>query len=481
MRQNILQQLRVGKAGPPLTLLAIILLSGYYQILAQSPDFISGVDISSLPQIEAGNGQYTENGSAVDPLQVFGDNGVNYVRLRLWHTPVAGATGLDATLAMAQRLATHNMGFLLDFHYSDTWADPANQTLPSAWQNISFDVLSDSVYQYTFDVISALRQQNTPPQIVQLGNEISCGFLWDDGRICDPFNTPQQWSQLATLLDAGAQAVRDAASPDDSIRIMIHSDRGGDNTGSRWFFDNLNSEDFYFDIIGLSYYPWWHGELQTMLDNAADLTQRYDKDVIIVETAYPWTLDWYDNQHNIVGDSAQLHSNYPASVDGQTAFLYDLMSGIREIPGQRGIGLFYWAPEWIPSPGFGSPWENLALFDFNGEALSTLTVFDSAVTSIAARNDKTGGFQLEHNFPNPFNPSTTIAYRLPLATEIELTIFDLTGRPVRQLYQGIQGAGRHTVQWDGLNQESESVASGIYMLVLKAENLLLTRKMILLR
>ncbi len=448
---------------------------------AQSSGFINGVDISSLPQIEAGNGIYTMNGIENDLLAILQESGVNYVRLRIWHTPLNGATGLSETLAMAQRLAEHNMGFLLDFHYSDTWADPAHQTKPQLWQGISFEALADSVYQYTFDVIQALVLQNTAPDMVQLGNEISCGLLWDDGRVCAQLNTAEQWQQLATLLDAGSRAVHDAKGPTDSIRVMIHSDRGGDNAGSRWFFGNLLSEDFDFDIIGLSYYPWWHGEPQTMLDNATDLAQRYDKDVIIVETAYPWTLAWNDDTHNIIGNSSQLLDAYPASVDGQGAFLRDIIEGVQEIPAQRGIGIFYWAPEWIAAPNFGSPWENLALFDFDGEALASLAAFDSTVSDLSASGPTASGFKLYQNYPNPFNPATTIHYELPTAAKIRLSVYDLHGRQILLLFDGLQPAGQHRIYWQGQDEQEREVASGIYMIALRTERYSLVRKMILLR
>ncbi|MFH1312483.1 MAG: glycosyl hydrolase 53 family protein [Candidatus Eisenbacteria bacterium] len=334
--------------------------------LQQGPGFIKGADVSFLDQIEDSGGVFTEDGVAGDVLEILKDHGFNYIRLRIWHTPSDRYCNLDRTLAMAARINDLGLGFLLDLHYSDTWADPGRQTKPAAWTGVSFDDLKDSVYHYTRHVIAALDSQNTLPDMVQIGNEVICGMLWDDGRVCGPFDTPDQWVKFARLVSEGIRGVRDGMGPGDSIRIMIHIDRGGDSAGSQWFFDNLLAHGVYFDVIGLSYYPWWHGTMDDLRANLEMLAERYDKDIIIAETAYPWTLDWFDNTHNIVGLSEQLHPGYPASVEGQRQFLIDLIGVIDTTPGNRGRGLFYWSPEYISAPALGSPWENVTLFDFNG-------------------------------------------------------------------------------------------------------------------
>ena len=159
---------------------------------------------------------------------------------------------------------------------------------------------------------------------------------------------------------------------------MIHIDRGGDVGGATWFFDRLAAQGVDFDVIGLSYYPWWHGTLDDVDATVDSLARRYGKDIIIVETAYPWTLDWHDDTHNLVGLPEQLLPGYPATVDGQRAFLADLIDIVAAAPGGRGRGLFYWAPECISVQGMGSPWENLALFDFNGDLLPSVSAFEPA-------------------------------------------------------------------------------------------------------
>jgi len=337
--------------------------------------FVKGADVSFIPQIEDLGGVYQENGVPEDPLIILKRHGINYIRLKLWHSPTDGYNNLKNILMMAKRIKANEMKLLLNFHYSDTWADPGKQYKPAAWDGLDFDVLKDSVYTYTKTVIQALNAQQTLPDMVQIGNEITPGMLWNDGRVGGAYNTSQQWSNLGELINSAIQGIRESCDAGDSVRIMIHIDRGGDNGGCRWYFDNLLDEGVEFDVIGLSFYPWWHGTLDDVQSNLNDLATRYGKDIIIVETAYPWTLQWFDSHGNIVGSSDQLHSGYPATVDGQAAFLRDLIKIVRNVPNQKGLGLFYWAPEYISVEPIGSPWENNALFDFYGNVLSSIDVF----------------------------------------------------------------------------------------------------------
>jgi len=347
-------------------------------------EFIKGADVSFLEQVEDGGGIYTEGGEPRDALDIFRDHGFNFIRLRIWLDPAGGYCDLGSTLLMAARAREKGLGLLVDFHYSDTWADPGRQKKPAAWSGVGGEALADSVREYTRSVIEALGAQGTMPDMVQIGNEIICGMLWDDGRVCDSFDSEEQWEAFGTLVSAGIRGVRDATAPEDSVRIMIHIDRGGDNSAGRWFFDHLIAEGVDFDIIGQSFYPWWHGTLDDLEANLADLSYRYGKDIVIAETAYPWTLDWHDNTHNMVGLPEHLLPGYPATVAGQRAFLADLMDIVADVPGSLGLGVFYWAPEWIAAPSFGSVWENVTVFDFSGEVLGSIDVFDSACAGSGA-------------------------------------------------------------------------------------------------
>ena len=413
-----------------------------------------GADISSLPKIEDHGGVYTDGGEPGDLFAILADHGMNAIRLRLWHTPAEGYCDLDDTLAMAQRAHAAGMDLLLDFHYSDTWADPGHQTKPAAWAAFPFVALVDSVRIRTRDVLLALRAQGTPPTIVQLGNEITPGLLWDDGRVGGAFNTPEQWAQLAQLLSAAREGVTEAFAPHPGPQIMIHSDRGGDNGGCRWFFGNLINQGVDFDLIGLSYYPWWHGSLEDLEANLDDLAVRYGKDLVVVETAYPWTLGWFDDTHNMVGLPEHLLPGYPDTPAGQRAFLETVFAMVADVPDGRGRGVFYWAPEWITTPTFGSAWENVALFDETGEVLPGLEAFLPA-TSVGAA--ATTGLSLHHVARDTVG-GLVFALAASAPRWAALQVYDARGRLVGEIWEGRLVPEACEVVW-----RPERFASGAYL------------------
>jgi arabinogalactan endo-1,4-beta-galactosidase len=473
----------IRKIMPVLKLIIITLLFNSYLFAVTKTDsveFIKGADISFLAQIEDLGGVYNDNATPQDALQIFKDHDFNYFRLKLWHTPAENYNNLEKVLYMAKRIKEKNLKLLLNFHYSDTWADPAHQTKPKAWNGLSFEVLKDSVYQYTKKVIGALCAQQTIPDMVQLGNEITPGMLWNDGRVGGNYNN---WKQLGELIQSGIRGVRESCAAGDSVRIMIHIDRGGDNGGSRWFFDNLNKQNVPFDVIGLSFYPWWHGILNQLKSNLNDLATRYGKDLVVVETAYPWTLQWFDSRNNIVGDAGKLHAGYPASIAGQTQFLKDLISIIRNVKNEKGLGLFYWEPEYISVQPIGSPWENLALFDFNGNALTSMDAFLEQPAEVMPRQgmNRLLPTQLQQNYPNPFNDQTRIEYTLDNFNFVTLKIYDLQGKLVATLVECEQLAGNYSVPWQARQQDGTDVASGIYLIQLKTGLGIETRKTLFLK
>ncbi len=340
---------------------------------------IRGVDISSLPQVEDKGGVfYNTDGEAQDIFQILADHGVNYVRLKLWHTPANGYNNLEKVKGMATRIERAGMDFLLDFHYSDTWADPKKQYKPLAWWDYDDVQLETAVYEYTKEAITALREQGTEPDIVQIGNEIPGGLLWDQGKLD---GSDDQFMRLAGLLKAGIAGVKDAGC---DAKIMLHLDKGGDNDLYRWWFDNIIAEGVEFDIIGLSFYGYWHGDLSDLSANLADLAQRYSKELVVVETAYAYTLANQDGYGNIIGREDQLIDGYPATVEGQSAWLRDLMQVVKDAPGDLAKGVFYWEPAWLglkgcgwnpADPQSGNAWENQALFDYDGHVLPSLAMF----------------------------------------------------------------------------------------------------------
>lgn len=336
--------------------------------------FYRGADLSFVDEIEREGGAYYDGDRPGDVLDIVQASGVNSIRLRIWNEPAGGYCNLERTLAMARRIKERGLHLLLDFHYSDKWADPANQWKPRAWEGLDYDALRDAVGLYTADVLHALRDAGALPDMVQIGNEITPGMLWDDGRVDGEHDTDGQWKRFAGLVKSGIDAAR---SVDPAIEIMIHIDRGGDNASSVKFFDRFREQGVEFDTIGLSYYPWWHGTLDDLRANLADLALRYGKPIIVVETAYPWTLNGPEGSPLIVRQEEQLHAGYPATVEGQSRYLADFAAVIRETPGGLGAGYHYWEPCWIPSKpewsvGHANNWANLTLFDFAGRKLASL-------------------------------------------------------------------------------------------------------------
>ncbi len=251
------------------------------QAKSRPVDKMIGADISFLPQLEARGIKFKEDGVEKDAIELLRDHGFNYVRLRIFHNPGLengyapgeGFCDLEHTKAMARRVKAAGMKLLLDFHYSDYWADPGKQYKPKAWEGLDFEALKKALYDYTYDVIRQLREQGTSPDMVQVGNEINHGIVWPEGNV-------NHLDSLAQLLNAGTAAVK-AADPD--IAMMLHVALGGQNDESVFFIDNMIKRGVHFDVIGESYYPKWHGTLDDLRDNLNDLVRRYDKDVIVVE------------------------------------------------------------------------------------------------------------------------------------------------------------------------------------------------------
>jgi arabinogalactan endo-1,4-beta-galactosidase len=244
------------------------------------PARIMGADISFLPQLEAEGRKFYINGMPKDAIKILKETGFNYIRLRLFNNPRAdsgyskkGYCDIAQTKEMALRIKAAKMGFLLDFHYSDTWADPAKQFKPAAWKTLSFLQMQDSIRVFTRNSLLALKKQGTLPQMVQVGNEINHGMLWPDGNI-------KNLDTLAAFLKAGIKGVKDV---DQSIRVMLHIACGGQTKESEFFVDNMLKRGVTFDILGQSYYPEWHGTPDSLRNNLTLLTKKYKQDVIVVE------------------------------------------------------------------------------------------------------------------------------------------------------------------------------------------------------
>jgi arabinogalactan endo-1,4-beta-galactosidase len=321
---------------------------------ARASEYAIGADLSFLKQAEDGGTVFKDNGEGKPALQIFKDHGYNWIRLRLFHTPTQLPNSLPYTIALAQSAKKLGYKFLLNYHYSDTWADPGKQFIPKAWEGKSHGELVRAVYEYTRDTIAAFREAGVLPDMVQVGNEITNGMLWPDGRL------PQNWDNFAELVKAGISGVEAGKGESPRPRIMIHIDKGGDKVATKVFFDKLNTYNVQYDVIGQSYYPWWHGTLLDLRDNMYFMATEYQKDIILVEVAYNYRPAEYKGKL----------APYPETPEGQREFLDSVNQVILNTPHHRGMGVFWWEP--AVAGGRGSR----VMFDAGSNALPVMTVFD---------------------------------------------------------------------------------------------------------
>jgi len=331
-----------------------LLLWAISSAFGYSQDYAVGADVSFLRQAVQEGAVFKEKGVAAPALEILKRHGYNWVRLRLFHTPSELPNNIEYTIALAKDARKLGFKFLLDYHYADGWADPGKQPIPAAWQDKSQAELVKAVFEYTRDTIMAFRDAGVLPDMVQIGNEISNGMLWPDGKV------PQNWDQFAELVYAGINGVDAGRGNGRRPKIMIHIDKGGDRKATKWFFDKLNSYDIPYDTIGQSYYPWWQGSLSDLRRNLKFMANEYHKDIIVVEAAYNWRP----------GNYLDKPAPFPESPDGQRAFLEAVDRAVRETPGRHGKGVFWWEPAVkgeLAIRGF---------FDDTGNALPVVTAFD---------------------------------------------------------------------------------------------------------
>lgn len=317
-------------------------------VVVPPTSFFKGADVSWLAQMEAsGYIFYDENGAAADCLDLLMARGINAVRLRVFvhpsNHPTNGHCSPQETATMAARAKAKGLDVMIDFHYSDTWADPGHQAKPSTWANVPFAALKDSVYAHTYQTLALIKAQGVTPKWVQIGNEIPSGMLWPEGHT----NNPQQ---LAQLINAGNQAVKDL---DTSIQTIVHIDQGNDNARFRWFYDLLAQNGANFDIIGASYYPYWLGSDYTVTisdlgNNLNDMVTRYNKPVMVVEVGG----DYWQTQNS-------------------KDLLIATIGAVKDVPNKMGLGVFYWEPEGA------KPWSGYQLncWQDNGRPSPALDAF----------------------------------------------------------------------------------------------------------
>ncbi len=360
--------------------------------------YYKGMDVSTLIEVEKMGGRFYDHGVEKDALDILQSYGVNALRLRLWNDPYsedgrpygAGTNDLPRTIELAKRAKAHHMDVLLNLHYSDFWADPGKQRVPKAWRGMDAGQMEQAVYAYTRETLLAMKAAGVLPDLIQVGNELTNGMLWPLGRI-------PAYEQLARFVSAGIRAVR---SVDAGMPVMIHLDNGGNNAMYRDWFDHYREYGEDFQIIGLSYYPFWHGTLDDLADNMNDLAVRYGKDLVVVEVSMGFTMEDYAAYEKLPAEQRKGYATrqelvdkvaFPMTKQGQADFMKALLRVIGQVPAHRGRGFFYWEPAWIPVPGVGwateeslayieekgpcgNEWANQALFDYDGHALPALEV-----------------------------------------------------------------------------------------------------------
>ncbi len=366
---------------------------------AMPADFIKGADISTLLEAEQHGAKfYNQNGQQQDAIAILKANGVNTVRLRLWVDPQdadgntygGGSNNQENTITLAKRVKAQGLKLLLDFHYSDFWTDPGKQFKPKAWEKMDYLQLKTAIHDYTRDTIARFKKEGVLPDMVQIGNEINGGILWPEGKSWGQGGG--EFDRLAGLLTAAIGGLKENLTDGEQVKVMLHLAEGTKNDTFRWWFDEITRRNVPFDIIGLSMYTYWNGPISALKANMDDISKRYNKDVIVVEAAYGYTLDNCDNAENSFQAKEEKDGGYPGTVQGQYDYIHDLMQAVIDVPDQRGKGIFYWEPTWIAVPGTtwatkagmkyihdewkeGNARENQALFDCQGKVLPSITVF----------------------------------------------------------------------------------------------------------
>ena len=358
------------------------------------------MDVSSLREVEACGGAFRRNGKEGDAMAILRDCGMNLVRLRLWNDPFdetgvpygGGVCDMKTVKRLAGRANALGVPWALVFQYSDFWADPGKQTVPKAWRELGADGLEQALYRYTRDTLESLVGDSIPPSVVSVGNETTNGLLW-------PYGKYPRFDNIARFLNAGIQAVRETL-PD--ALVMVHLDNGGNHAVLQdWLEKYFESGGADFDILGLSYYPFWHGKgMDDLRKSLNQLARKYRKPLLLTETSMGFTTEDYGGREKLspaqrkgMAAKPALAKHLPWSMtpEGQRSYLRDLFAAIRQVPDGLGKGFVWWEPAWLPvcgsqwateaglryigdpGPG-GNEWANQALFDYDGNALPALEI-----------------------------------------------------------------------------------------------------------
>jgi len=435
----------------PVLIISWLVIFSHQELSAQ---FANGADIGWLSQMEAYHFVFKDStGTPKNCLDILKEKGINALRFRVWVNPSGGYCGKKDIAYMAHRADSMGFSIMLDFHLSDTWADPGHQTKPAAWAGHTVPQLLTDISNHVTDILDTLKSEGVTPKWVQIGNETNDGTLWEDGRASTHMNN------FAAMIKSGYDAVK---AVDTSIQVIVHLSDGHNNSMYRKMFDGLKSYGAKWDIIGMSVYPYWANlSWQTddslALINMKDMIARYQTKVMVVETGYLF--------------------NQPITANH---FLIDLIAKTKSV---GGLGVFYWEPESNPqkSPSLSynlGAWDPVTL-----QPTAALDAFlGNYVTSvIEGRSNVPVNYYLEQNYPNPFNPSTIIKYSIPATAWVTLGIYNMLGEQVKTLLNDTVAAGEHSINWNGTNDSGKRVSSGIYLIRLSSGDNNQMRKMVLLK
>jgi len=347
-------------------------------VLPTGEPFYLGADLSYVNEMDDCGAEFRVDGQVTDAYRIFADAGANIVRIRLWHNPdwteYSNLADVKRSIARAKN---RGMQVLLDLHYSDTWADPEKQYIPAGWAHLHGDTtaLADTVYQYTYDTLAELQAEQLLPELVQVGNEINNEILQPEAQMNHAFIN---WPRNAELINHGLQAVADFnRDHNTNLQRMLHIAQP--ENALQWFPAALKAGVTHFDLIGLSYYGKWSTYTLQNLSNAiAELESTYQRDVIVVETSYPWTLENFDQANNVL-NADSLIAGYQATPEDQRRYFYDIVA---QVVAGGGNGVIVWEPAWVSTQcttlwGTGSHWENNAFFDLanDNEVLPVIDIF----------------------------------------------------------------------------------------------------------
>lgn len=392
-----------------------VVFSGLSGLPFENGDPFKGVDVSSVISLENSGVKYCDRqGNEQDIFRTLADAGVNTVRVRIWNDPYQSGThanygggicDVDYAVKIAKRCADAGLKLLIDFHYSDFWADPGKQKAPKAWEAYSVSQKADAIYQFTLDSLNKIAETGAEIAMVQVGNETTTGMC---GLMLSQYDwSDEGWRLLASLFNAGAKAVR---AFNQKTLVALHFTNPEKASNMSYLAKMLHQNQVDYDVFATSYYPYWHGTLSNLTSVLTSVAQTYHKKVMVAETSWLHTLDDSDGFQNTIDNQEKIGSyvNYEIGVSGQCAFLHDLFSAVAKVPDGMGIGVFYWEPAWLPVGGKdfngnlpvweknGSGWankaageydesaakyfggscvENEALFDTNGVPLDSLYVF----------------------------------------------------------------------------------------------------------